>query len=61
MGNIVEMGCGWNFCCALHADGGVSCAGSTPIGGSSGFFGLSNQRSAIPIPAPGTTFPVIAR
>ncbi|MCA9532683.1 MAG: hypothetical protein KC593_03355 [Myxococcales bacterium] len=60
LGNIVEMGCGWNFCCALHAEGGVSCAGSTPVGGASGFLGLSNQRSTTPIAAPGITFPVIA-
>ena len=60
LGNIVEMGCGWNFCCALHAEGGISCAGSTPVGGSSGFLGLSNQRSTSPILAPGITFPVVA-
>lgn len=53
LGNVVQMGCGWNFCCALHAQGGVSCAGSTPIGGSGGFLGISNQRSATPIAAPG--------
>ncbi len=60
LGNLVEMGCGWNFCCGLHAQGGVSCAGSTPIGGASGFLGLDNRRSPTPIVAPGITFPVVA-
>lgn len=58
LGDVVQMGCGWNFCCALHAQGGVSCAGSTPIGGSGGIFGISNRRSATPIAAPGLTFAV---
>ena len=60
MGNLVEMGCGWNFCCGLHAQGGISCAGSTPLGGDSGFMGLSNVRSTTPVAAPSITFPVIA-
>lgn len=60
LGNIVEMGCGWTFCCGLHATGGVSCAGSTPLGGDSGFMGLSNQRSTTPVAAPSITFPVVA-
>jgi alpha-tubulin suppressor-like RCC1 family protein len=60
MGNLVEMGCGWNFCCGLHAQGGISCAGSTPLGGDSGFMGLSNVRSSTPVAAPSITFPVIA-
>lgn len=59
-GNIVQMGCGWTFCCALHADGHVSCAGSTPIGGSGGFLGMSNRRSSTPIAAPGPAFAVAA-
>ncbi len=57
-GNIVEAGCGWNFCCALHAAGNVSCAGSTPIGGGGGFLGMSNRRSTTPIAAPGVQFTV---
>jgi len=56
LGDIVQMGCGWNFCCALHAEGAVSCAGSTPIGGSGGFLGVANRRSTTPIPATGVTF-----
>ncbi len=56
LGNVLQMGCGWNFCCAMHAQGGVSCAGSTPIGGSGGFLGISNRRSATPIAAPGVVF-----
>ncbi|MEZ4340882.1 MAG: hypothetical protein R3B82_30025 [Sandaracinaceae bacterium] len=60
MGNIVQMGCGWNFCCALHANGGVSCAGSTPVNGDSGFLGLGNRRGTTPFAAPGVTFPVVA-
>ncbi|MCA9616640.1 MAG: hypothetical protein KC586_27970, partial [Myxococcales bacterium] len=60
LGNIVHMGCGWNFCCAMHAEGGVSCAGSTPIGGSGGFLGISNRRSATPIAAPGLVFATAA-
>ncbi|NOY93511.1 MAG: hypothetical protein GXP55_20195 [Deltaproteobacteria bacterium] len=58
-GNVAAMGCGRNFCCALHANGGVSCAGSTPLGGSRGFLGLSSRRSKTPIPATGITFSVI--
>jgi alpha-tubulin suppressor-like RCC1 family protein len=48
---------GWNYMCALHRDGHVSCAGSTPLGGSGGFFGLANVRSANPVPAPDLVFP----
>lgn len=58
LGDVVQMGCGSNFCCAMHAEGGVSCAGSTPIGGSGGFFGMSNTRSTTPIVAPGLTYAV---
>jgi len=43
LGNIVTMGCGWTYCRGLHATGGVSCAGSTPLGGSSGFLGLQHS------------------
>ena len=57
-GDIVHAGCGWNFCCALHAQGQVSCAGSTPIGGSGGFLGMSNRRSTTPIAATGIQFTV---
>ena len=60
MGNLVQMGCGWNFCCGLHANGQVSCAGSTPIGGSGGFLGMSNRRSTTPIAATGVTYAVAA-
>ncbi len=60
LGNLVEMGCGWNFCCGLHAEGGVSCAGSTPLGGSSGFLGLANQRSTTPIAASNITYDIVA-
>ena len=63
LGDIIEMGCGWNFCCALHASGGVSCAGSTPVeqdGADNNTirnavlsFFTANQtiRSATPVPA----------
>jgi alpha-tubulin suppressor-like RCC1 family protein len=47
------MGCGVNYCCGLHRDGNLSCQGSTPISGSSGFLGLGNRRSPFPIPVPG--------
>lgn len=60
LGNLVQMGCGWNFCCGLHAEGGISCAGSTPVGGDSGFLGLGNRRGTTPFAAPGATFPVVA-
>ncbi|MFK7987470.1 MAG: RCC1 domain-containing protein [Sandaracinaceae bacterium] len=60
LGGIGEMGCGWNFCCAMHMQGGISCAGSTPIGGASGFLGLSNRRSTTPIAAAGITYTVVA-
>ncbi len=58
LGDVIRMGCGSNYCCALHSGGGVSCAGSTPIGGGSGFLGMGNRRSATPIVAPGVTFAV---
>lgn len=43
--------CGVNFCCGLHRDGHFSCSGSTPLGGSGGFFGLSSVRSPFPVTA----------
>lgn len=58
LGDVIQMGCGSNFCCALHAEGGVSCAGSTPIGGSGGFFGMSNSRSTTPIVASGISYAI---
>jgi len=60
LGPIAQIGCSTVFCCAIHGTGGVSCAGSTPIGGSGGLLGITSQRSATPIVAPGVTFAVPA-
>lgn len=57
-GLYATMECGSNFCCGLHLDGHVSCAGSTPIGGSGGFLGISSSRGTTPIPAPGFQAPL---
>jgi alpha-tubulin suppressor-like RCC1 family protein len=47
------MGCGSTWCCGMHRDGHLSCAGSAPLGGSSGLLGTSDVRSTHPIPATG--------
>lgn len=52
-GPYTFLGCGVNYCCGLHGTGNISCQGSTPIRGSSGFLGLGNRRSPIPISVPG--------
>jgi alpha-tubulin suppressor-like RCC1 family protein len=56
-GAYVMYGCGRLHCCGLHADGHVSCTGTTPINGGADFFGLNAVHSAFPVAAPGIQFP----
>lgn len=59
-GPYAFMTCASTWCCGVHRDGHQSCAGSSPLGGSSGVLGLSDIRSQHPVEAPGVVWPTTA-
>ncbi len=59
-GPYALMSCAGTWCCGVHQDGHQSCSGSSPLGGSSGFLGLSDVRSPHPVPATSVTWSVAA-